>query len=197
MRQSVKNCLKGIVDLICIAGVSPLYLFYLCLKPLGLASRFFADASQFLSLVPGLPGCYLRKNFYRLTLTRCDRLCLIQFGTILAQQDIEIGRGVYIGAYCNIGTCKIEDHCTLGSNVHILSGRHQHQFEDLDVPIQSQGGCLEKVRIGTDSWIGNGAVVMANVGKKCIIGAGSVVAQDIEDYSIVTGNPAKIIRKRI
>jgi acetyltransferase-like isoleucine patch superfamily enzyme len=38
---------------------------------------------------------------------------------------------------------------------------------------------------------------MGNIGKKCIIGAGSVVTKDIEDYSIAAGNPARIIRKRI
>ncbi|HEX4937284.1 MAG TPA: acyltransferase, partial [Candidatus Kapabacteria bacterium] len=34
------------------------------------------------------------------------------------------------------------------------------------------------------------------VGKKCIIGAGSVVTDDVEDYSIVVGNPAKVVKKR-
>jgi acetyltransferase-like isoleucine patch superfamily enzyme len=53
------------------------------------------------------------------------------------------------------------------------------------------------VTIGEDTWVGNCAIIMANIGKKCIIGAGSVVTKDIEDYSIVVGNPAKVIRKRI
>ena len=37
---------------------------------------------------------------------------------------------------------------------------------------------------------------MANIGKKCIVGAGSVVTNDVGDYSIVAGNPARVIRKR-
>ena len=37
---------------------------------------------------------------------------------------------------------------------------------------------------------------MANVGKKCIVGAGSVVVSDVEDFSIVVGNPAKLVKKR-
>jgi acetyltransferase-like isoleucine patch superfamily enzyme len=37
---------------------------------------------------------------------------------------------------------------------------------------------------------------MANVGKKCVIGAGSVVVSDIPDYSIAAGNPARVIRAR-
>jgi virginiamycin A acetyltransferase len=63
--------------------------------------------------------------------------------------------------------------------------------------VQKQGGTFEKVVIGEDTWIGNGALVMANVGKKCIIGAGSVVTKDVDDFSVVAGNPARIIRKRM
>ena len=41
------------------------------------------------------------------------------------------------------------------------------------------------------------SVIMDDIGKGCIIGAGSVVTQPVDDYSIVAGNPAKIIRKRV
>jgi len=118
------------------------------------------------------------------------------FGTIFSQADTEIGKGVYIGAQCNIGKCRIEDYCTIGSNVNIMSGKHQHNFDDLDTPVQEQGGIFEKVTIGEDTWIGNGSLIMANIGKKSIIGAGSVVTNDVEAFSVVAGNPAKIIRKR-
>ena len=77
-----------------------------------------------------------------------------------------------------------------------MSGKGQHNFNDLDTPIRKQGGTFKKVTIGEDTWIGNGALIMANVGKKCIIAAGSVVVDDVEDYSIIGGNPAKLIRKR-
>jgi len=152
--------------------------------------------SQFLSLWPGKIGNYLRKSFYRLSMTKCEKDCAILFGTIFSQVDTEIGKKVYIGPNCNIGSCKIEDHCTLGSNVHIMSGKRQHFFDDLTIPIREQGGDLEKIVIGEDTWVGNCALIMANVGKKCIVGAGSIVTKDVEDFSIVAGNPAKLIRKR-
>ena len=127
----------------------------------------------------------------------CNKDCAILFGTIFSQGDTEIGKGVYIGPNCNIGKCCIEDYCTLGSNVHVMSGKHQHGFSNLDTPIQEQGGVFEKITIGEDTWIGNGALIMANVGKKCIVGAGSVVTKDVEEFSVVAGNPAKLIKKRI
>ncbi len=191
-----KETIKEVADIFFVIVVLPLYLLHRLLGLLGNRDRSFWGISQFLSLFPGIGGTFLRKNFYRLTMARCDRKCAILFGTIFSQADTEIGRGVYIGPHCNIGKCRIERNCTLGSGVHVMSGKHQHAFTSLDTPIQEQGGGFEKVCIGEDTWIGNGALIMANVGKKCIIGAGSVVTRDVEDYSIVAGNPARLIRKR-
>ena len=156
----------------------------------------FQMASQTLSLCPGILGNYLRKAFYRLTLPRCGPDVCIEFGTLLHQSTIEIGRRVYIGSHCSIGECVIEDDTLLGSNVDIISGRHQHHFDDLDTPMREQGGRLEKIVIGADCWIGNSSVVMANVGSKSIVAAGSVVTRDVEPGSIVAGNPARLVRKR-
>ncbi|NNF32930.1 MAG: CatB-related O-acetyltransferase [Saprospiraceae bacterium] len=52
--------------------------------------------------------------------------------------------------------------------------------------------------IGNDVWIGYGATIMpgVNIGDGCIIGSKSVVTKDVEPYSIVGGNPVKVIRKR-
>jgi acetyltransferase-like isoleucine patch superfamily enzyme len=113
----------------------------------------------------------------------------------LSQQDIEIDNGVYIGPQCNIGMCKIGQNTLLGSGVHIMSGKHQHSFSDMSKPIKDQGGKFTKVIIGENSWIGNGSMIMANVGNNCVVAAGSVVINDVEDFSIVAGNPAKVIKK--
>jgi virginiamycin A acetyltransferase len=192
----MRGFLKVVVDGIFLVLTAPLYAAFLFVGSIGNKDRFFWSFSQLLCLFPGLTGNYLRKNFYRLTMKRCDRDCAILFGTLFSQRDTEIGKGVYIGPNCNIGRCRIEDNCTLGSNVHIMSGKHQHNFGNLELPVQEQGGVFEKVVVGEDTWIGNGALIMANVGKKCIVGAGSVVTRDIEDFSIVAGNPARIISRR-
>lgn len=192
----MKLFFKSISGLTARFFVLPLYI------ALELAERFirtdqpFQCCSQLLSLLPGIPGNYLRREFYRLSLAKCPADCNIEFGTLLCQRTVEIGRRVYIGANCSIGECSIEDDVLIGSNVDIISGKKQHRFGRLDMPIREQGGELEKITIGEDSWLGNSSVIMANVGRKCVVGAGSVVANDVEPFGIVSGNPARLIKKR-
>lgn len=176
--------------------VFPLYLLFLA-GTLFSKEGSFAAFSQFLSLFPGKTGSYLRVAFYRLSMSNCHFNVMISFASIFSQSETEIDEGVYIGPQCNIGLCKIGKNTLIASGVYIMSGKNQHNFDDLYTPIQQQGGYFEKITIGEDCWIGNGALVMANIGKQCIVGAGSVVVSDIEDYSIVVGNPAKLVKKRV
>ena len=189
----LKRYFKKLTDTVCILIVIPIYFIYQVLALPGGRDGVFWSFSQMFSLLPGKTGNYLRKNFYRLTMSSCHPDCAILFGTLFSQIDTEIGKGVYIGPNCNIGKCRIESYCTIGSNVHIMSGKRQHRFDDPDLPVQRQGGVFEKVTIGEDTWIGNCALVMANIGKKCIVGAGSVVTREVPDFSIVAGNPARVI----
>lgn len=158
--------------------------------------RVFSTYSQLLSMLPGFLGNQLRLGFYRLTLNCCEHNVVISFATLFSQVDTDIYQGVYIGPQCNIGRCVIGKNSLLGSGVHVMSGKGQHNFADLDTPIKDQGGDFEKINIGEDSWIGNGALIMANIGKQTIVAAGSVVISDVPDYAIVGGNPAKIIKMR-
>lgn len=195
--NNFKNKIKPMVNIIGCFLVLPLVGGYHVLSFFSPRDSAFWSFSQLISLYPGKCGNYLRKCFLRFVITKCNLNCAIMFGTIFSQIDTEIGQNVYIGPQCNIGSCRIEDDCIIGSGVHIVSGSRQHNFDDLEKPVHEQGGVFEKVTIGEDSWIGNGAIVMANIGRKCIIGAGSVVTSDVEDFSIVAGNPARLIRKRI
>jgi len=188
--------LKRCVFLIFVILVLPLFCGFWILSKLGRRNQVFAAFSQFLSLFPGIVGSYLRAAFYRLAMDHCDQDLIIGFGTLFSQSNTELYSGVYIGPQCNIGACKLEQDCLLGSGVHIMSGKGQHNFEDLHTPLRMQGGSYNQIVVGQDSWIGNGALVMANIGKKCIIGAGSVVISDIPDFAIAAGNPAKIIKYR-
>ncbi len=191
----LKQTAKKMASLIAFIISLPAYFVY-SITRLVSKDQAFAGISQFLSLFPGISGSYLRVAFYRMAMHKCSGELFIGFGTLFSQQQTELSKGVYIGPQCNIGKCHIEANCLLGSGVHIMSGKGQHNFADIDIPIREQGGSYETVTLGEDSWVGNGALIMANIGKKCIIGAGAVVVNDIPDYSIVAGNPAKIIKSR-
>ena len=187
---------KNVFFLISVVLISPVLVLYWLLRNLFKSDSLFAGFSQFLSLLPGKTGTYLRAGFYRYTMTQCSKDAVISFLVLFAQQDTEIESGVYIGPNCNIGSCKIGKSTLLGSGIHIMSGKRQHKFDDTDALIKDQGGVFEKITIGEDCWIGNGALILANVGNKCVVGSGSVVTNDIPPYSIVAGNPAKIVMSR-
>ena len=106
---------------------------------------------------------------------------------------MEIGNGVYIGGNCNIGMCKIHDNAIIASAVCILSGKSQHGYKQIGIPIQQQPGDYQQIVIGDNCWIGHAAIVMANLGKQNIVAAGAVIAKDTGDCEIWAGNPAKMI----
>lgn len=193
----MRHLLKIIAQIIAFILVLPLYTMLVIGELLVKTDQAFQGCSQLLSLFPGVPGNYLRQQFYRLTLAACPDDCCIEFGTRLNQRGIELGHRVYIGTNCCIGLCHIEDDVMLGSNVDIISGSKQHHFDQLDIPMREQGGELEKIIIGEDCWLGNSSVVMANVGRKSIVAAGSVVVKDLPPYSIAGGNPAKVLKSRL
>jgi len=193
----VKKSIKYIFSLIIRILILPFFLSYKIKSQFIGEDRAFAFLSQEFSHIPGLLGEYARKEIYRLTLKECSADCTVGFGTIFSHSDCSIREGVYIGANCMIGKVDIGRNVLIGSNVDILSGKHQHSTDAIDLPIRYQMGEFRKLKISDDTWIGNHSVIMDEIGKGCIIGAGSVVTQPIDDYLVVAGNPAKIIRKRV
>ena len=192
----VKSVVKSVFSLLCTLFVLPVYISYFLLGLIADRDGIFAGYAQLMSLIPGKTGSYLRNSFYRLTMNQCDDGVVISFGTLFSQRDTDIGTGTYIGPQCNFGSCAVGKDCLIGSGVHILSGKRQHAINDLETPIREQGGELTKVKIGDDCWIGNGAIIMADVGSQCVVAAGAVVVDAVEDRTIVGGNPAQLIRRR-
>lgn len=194
--MNIKPIAKTTIKRLFLVATLPLFLLFLALSAIGNPDSTFQSFSQAISLIPGKLGIYIRAAFYRLACPGTSDEVLIGFLTVFSHRNTTIHKGVYIGPQCNIGKCTIGKNTLLGSGVHILSGSRQHDFSDLDKPIQEQGGEYEKVSIGEDCWLGNLSIVMATVEAHSIIAAGSVVTKSVPVKSIAAGNPAKIIRSR-
>jgi len=192
----MRNALKTTANLLAFLLVAPAWLVYLLGSAVAGKERCFPGWSQLFAIFPGITGVYLRRAFYRLTLDACSDDCWIGFGTVFSHPTACVGKRVYVGLYCMLGSITLEDDALLGSHVSIINGASQHGIERLDIPIREQPGVFQPVTIGRDTWIGERATVLANVGKQCVIGAGSVVTKPIADYAIAVGVPARIVRYR-
>jgi maltose O-acetyltransferase len=113
--------------------------------------------------------------------------------------NIEIDDFSGIGVNCHVPeNIKIGKYVMMGQNVIVFGAKHN--FESVDIPMIKQGVTISKpVIIEDDVWIGSNVIIMPGrvVRKGTIIGAGSVLTKDFPEYSIVAGNPAKLIRSRI
>lgn len=192
----MKTFLKRIADLLAFLSILPALLVYALMAGAVGPDRTFPGWSQAFSLLPGLSGCYLRRAFYRLVLPRCEADSQVWFGTVLSHVGARIGRGVFVGPYCVIGDVDLEDDVLIASHVSVINGARQHGIGRLDVPIRSQPGTWSRVTIGRDSWIGERSVVMADVGRHCVVGAGAVVTRPVPDYAIAVGVPARVVGYR-
>ena len=176
--------------------IAALPMILLSLRRLGTfgdqAYYFFATS---LALVPGKIGGFLRTAFYRGTAEDIHWDVNIGFGTFFTKRTVRIGHNVGIGAYCMIGSAVIGPHCRIASRVSIPSGKHQHASPDNADP-SSADSLFSQIHIGQQTWVGEGAVILADVGAGCIVGAGSVVVHPVLEGCTVAGNPAKIIRSK-
>jgi acetyltransferase-like isoleucine patch superfamily enzyme len=111
---------------------------------------------------------------------------------------ISIGNGTSIAGSCVISAVRsvlLEEHVLLARNVYISD--HIHEYEKTDLPILAQGvSKVKPVRIKRGAWLGQNVVICPGVtiGRGAVIGANSVVNQDIPDFSVAVGSPARVIK---
>ena len=147
-----------------------------------------------LSLIPGTIGSFLRRGFYFGTSKKCSWDVSIEFGSFFAHREVVIGRNVGIGAYSIIGCTEIGDNVLIGSRVSIPSGKYQHLGQNGEVTHEEVR--RESIKIGRESWIGEGAIVLSDVGEKCIVSAGSVVMRPLPNNYMASGNPARLLNRQ-
>ncbi|MDE6627134.1 MAG: acyltransferase [Lachnospiraceae bacterium] len=128
--------------------------------------------------------------------TRIEPVC--QWGKRKYRPSIVIGDGVNIEQGCHI-TCA--DSVVIGKGASLLPycmiTDISHDYQNINLPPNRQGITVKRTTIGEHTTIGFGACVMpgVTVGKHCVIGANSVVNQDIPDFCVVVGAPARIVKR--
>ncbi len=152
----------------------------------------FSFFAQLLALIPGLPGSYLRSAYYFGTLDRCSWETHIGLGSLFTHRRSAMGTRASMGSYCIIGHAQIGEEVMMGSRVSVPSGRRQHLDDSGRL---TSATIYETVAIGDRTWVGEGAVIMANVGKDCIVSAGAIITKRMPDRCVIGGNPGRVIKE--
>ncbi|MGA0412819.1 MAG: chloramphenicol acetyltransferase [Candidatus Puniceispirillales bacterium] len=137
----------------------------------------------------------------------------VEIGECSIISNSNFGDYSYCTRFCDIANTDIKKFSNIASSVRIGPTDHPMEKTSLHHFLYRSNDYWEdkehdknffknrysrKTIIGNDTWIGHAAIVKPDiiVGDGAIIGAGSVVTKDVESYTIVAGNPAKIIRRR-
>lgn len=109
--------------------------------------------------------------------------------------------------------CGIGKRCVISAKNHIHIGKnaicapsallmdHNHEFTDVTTPIKNQGVTPGgTIRIEEGCWIGYGAAILCNegeivVGRNSVVAANAVVNRSVPPYSVVAGNPARVVKQ--
>lgn len=127
---------------------------------------------------------------------------VIQRGCIISHpRNMQIHDNVYIGSNCKLytsGGLVLCEGVVLGSNITILTANHNYDSDDLiSMPYDNRND-FKKVIVEKHSWIGLNSTILPGItiGECSVIAAGSVVTRNVPSYSVVGGNPAKVIKYR-
>jgi virginiamycin A acetyltransferase len=192
LRDAAKACARGGALVV----MSPVIASFAVRARLLGPDRALQSTSEWTALIPGLIGQYLRRAFLSQALAGCHPTSVVEFGTTLCRAGARLDAHVYVGVGCRLGLVHLEHDVLVASGVHIPSGSATHAFDDPSRPIREQGRAEYLVRIGAGAWIGERAVVMADVGREAVVGAGAVVTRPVPDWAVSAGVPARVLRKR-
>jgi acetyltransferase-like isoleucine patch superfamily enzyme len=111
---------------------------------------------------------------------------------------IRIGEGTFLNLGVMVAAVElveIGDHCMFANGCFVTDGNHR--FDDPSRPVTWQGFSSKgPTRVGDNVWCGANVVITSGVtvGERCVIGANSVVTEDIPPYSIAAGAPARVLK---
>jgi acetyltransferase-like isoleucine patch superfamily enzyme len=156
---------------------------------------------SFYSLIPSYIGQRLRLRFYRKWLKSMGQNCKFHDHVYIRNPNkFSMGNRCHIGYGARIqagGGLTFGDGVLLGPGVSIWTSNHR--FDDPDVPITDQGQEFKEVTIESDVWLGANSFIMpgTHLGRGSVVSAGAVVGgKRYKDFSILAGNPARVIGYR-
>jgi maltose O-acetyltransferase len=109
--------------------------------------------------------------------------------------NIELGERVFFNFNCvvlDVCRVRIGAYSLFGPAVQIYTAMHP-----LDAALRRVEESGRPVEIGSDVWVGGGAIILPGVriGARAVIGAGSVVTRDVPEGVLAAGNPCRVIRE--
>jgi virginiamycin A acetyltransferase len=189
-----RDLVKRLVDAIGLVLVAPCAWTCAFDNPGRSNESIFKFWSQLFAIAPGPPGVVLRRAFYRLTLDECSGSFFIGFGAMFAHRKAAIEDGVYVGPYAMIGASRLRRGCLIGTRAGIISGSALHEVGADGRRTPTDFSKLQQVEIGENAWIGEGALIMADIGRGATVAAGAVVSSAVMSGVVVAGNPARFIK---
>lgn len=111
---------------------------------------------------------------------------------VVRGRSVKIGKNVVVmnnSLFMGAGGITIEDGAMVAANVQLISNNHD-LYERMILT-------CKPVVLKRNCWIGAGSTILpgVTVGENAVVGAGSVVTKDVEDNTIVAGNPARVIKR--
>jgi maltose O-acetyltransferase len=109
--------------------------------------------------------------------------------------NILLGKKCFFNFNCVVlDVCQVQigDYTLFGPAVQVYTATHP-----LNAELRRKQEFAKPIQIGSDVWIGGGAIICPGVtiGSRCVIGAGSVVTRDIPERTFAAGNPCRVIRE--
>lgn len=178
------------------------FLHYLLVHPYTSRPRWWARTFIIPFVIKRGKGSIIRRKA-RLDIIPSKKITLGKKSVIEDYTIINNGMGdIFIGDYTHVTSrVKLVGPVTLGNYVTIGSGAQitglTHNYLDVTRPIAKQGVTPNRTVVEDDVWIGGNSCINQGItiGTHSIIASGSVVTKNVPPYSVVGGNPARILRQ--
>lgn len=176
------------------------------------------------SMLPGQTGALVRARHYAWRLARLGPGARIGVGfRALSPENITIGAHFTTLANCTLsatagGRVEIADDVSLAANVVLDAGAgglirvgngsgiahngvlrsSAHNYADSERPFKSQGHTPGTIIVDDDVWVAAGVILLpgTHLRRGCVVASGSVVSGTVQAFSVVAGNPARVIGVR-